>query len=191
MHIFADIDECARNISGCNQDCTNTIGSYFCSCYPGYDIEHDNRTCVGKGLTQCFLCLIQTPYLIQHIFFIIFADIDECAHNISGCNQNCTNTIGSYFCSCYPGYDIQNDNRTCVGKDLTLSIYVCYYNSYISNLIYNIYLFFAMKLKTLTSVHLTTVDAIKIVQTLLKAISVPATLVMTLNMITEHVLVRD
>ena len=51
--------------------------------------------------------------------YFINVDIDECARNISGCNQNCTNTNGSYFCSCYFGYEIQNDNKTCVGKDLT------------------------------------------------------------------------
>ena len=47
---LADIDECALNISGCNQKCTNTIGSYFCSCYLGYKLNKDNETCIGKGL---------------------------------------------------------------------------------------------------------------------------------------------
>ena len=105
--LIVDLDECARNISGCNQNCTNTIGSYFCSCYLGYEIQNDNRTCIGKYLI-----------LLLHVrsFTIFFVDTDECARNISGCNQNCTNTIGSYFCSCYPGYEIQNNNKTCIGK---------------------------------------------------------------------------
>ena len=96
-----------------------------------------------------------------------------CKFNVSCLRQvyaSCSDVVNPTFCP-VPGYDIQNDNRTCVGKDLTLSIYICYYNSYISNLIYNIYLLFPMKLKTLTSVHLTTVDAIKIVPTLLEATS--------------------
>ena len=70
--------------------------------------------------------IFDTASCISCIFFNIFADIDECARNISGCNQDCTNTIGSYFCSCYPGYDIQNDNRTCVGKGLTEYLHVSY-----------------------------------------------------------------
>ena len=53
----------------------------------------------------------------------MIVDIDECARNISGCNQNCTNTIGSYFCTCYPGFEMLNDNRTCVGK--YYCIYLC------------------------------------------------------------------
>ena len=51
--------------------------------------------------------------------FTLFVDIAVCAHNISGCNQNCTNTNGSFFCSCYPGYEILNEYRTCVGKEFT------------------------------------------------------------------------
>ena len=44
------------------------------------------------------------------------ADIDECKENFSGCNQNCTNTNGSFTCSCYSsGYDLVNGN-TCTGS---------------------------------------------------------------------------
>ena len=31
-----DLDECAVNKGGCDQVCTNTQGSYQCSCNPGY-----------------------------------------------------------------------------------------------------------------------------------------------------------
>ena len=31
-----DFDECAVNKGGCDQVCTNTQGSYQCSCNPGY-----------------------------------------------------------------------------------------------------------------------------------------------------------
>ena len=52
--IHTDIDECALGISGCNQICTNTNGSYVCSCYLGYQISSNNKICVGK---LChFLC---------------------------------------------------------------------------------------------------------------------------------------
>ena len=43
-----EINECALGISGCNQYCTNTNRSYVCSCYLGYQISSNNRTCVGK-----------------------------------------------------------------------------------------------------------------------------------------------
>ena len=44
---FTDIIECATNNGGCSQLCTNTIGSYICSCNVGYVISGDNRTCAG------------------------------------------------------------------------------------------------------------------------------------------------
>lgn len=44
---YLDIDECALNISGCNQNCSNTEGSYNCICYDGYYLD-DPVTCLGK-----------------------------------------------------------------------------------------------------------------------------------------------
>ena len=37
-------------------------------------------------------------------FFFRSIDLDECAVNKTGCDQVCTNTQGSYQCSCNPGY---------------------------------------------------------------------------------------
>ena len=51
-----DADECALGISGCNQICTNTIGSYVCSCYFGYQISLNNKTCVGKHIASIIIC---------------------------------------------------------------------------------------------------------------------------------------
>ena len=31
-----DVNECSSNKSGCDQVCTNTLGSYRCSCNSGY-----------------------------------------------------------------------------------------------------------------------------------------------------------
>ena len=42
-----DVDECATNNGGCDHYCTNTIGSFVCSCYPGYTLDVDGRTCLG------------------------------------------------------------------------------------------------------------------------------------------------
>ena len=47
----ADIDECIEGSANCDQDCTNTIGSYMCSCNPGYHLASDGRTCNGKSVS--------------------------------------------------------------------------------------------------------------------------------------------
>ena len=45
---YSDIDECARKLDRCQEDasCTNTKGSYNCSCDAGY--SGDGFNCTGK-----------------------------------------------------------------------------------------------------------------------------------------------
>ena len=50
------------------------------------------------------------------VSFVILADINECATNNGGCEQICTNTVGSYYCSCMTGYLLRVDGRTCNGE---------------------------------------------------------------------------
>ena len=51
---------------------------------------------------------------------IVHADEDECATNNGGCGQNCTNTIGSYFCTCEEGFTLKADSHNCEGLLLKL-----------------------------------------------------------------------
>ena len=43
-----DIDECLTGKSGCQHDCVNLNGSYYCLCRSGYRLRQDNITCDGK-----------------------------------------------------------------------------------------------------------------------------------------------
>ena len=47
--LLIDVDECRTNNGGCNQTCTNTIGSFECSCGTGYNLAPNNLDCNGKG----------------------------------------------------------------------------------------------------------------------------------------------
>ena len=49
-------------------------------------------------------------------YFIVFVDINECVELSSGCDHNCTNTIGSFSCSCKDGYALYDDKQSCIGK---------------------------------------------------------------------------
>jgi MYXO-CTERM domain-containing protein len=82
-----DIDECATNDGGCSQICTNTPGSFECSCSSGYALGSDGHSC---------------------------EDVDECATNNGDCTHLCTNTPGSRACSCHPGYTLDTDGTTCL-----------------------------------------------------------------------------
>ena len=47
----ADINECVRNTDGCDHNCSNTIGSYECSCRTGYSLAANRRSCEGMVYT--------------------------------------------------------------------------------------------------------------------------------------------
>ena len=49
--LFSDIDECTANTDNCddtNGGCTNTAGSFTCSCNAGFNLEADGFTCTGN-----------------------------------------------------------------------------------------------------------------------------------------------
>ena len=87
----SDIDEClSQEHYSClsKTGCENTVGSYRCSCIPGY--SGDGKVCT---------------------------DVDECgtsAHNCSD-HAHCNNTIGSYHCRCVEGF--QGNGMSCKDVD--------------------------------------------------------------------------
>ena len=55
--------------------------------------------------------------MLPKVLNIIFSDVNECMSNNGGCSQHCENTEGSFACSCtIPGYELQEDGRTCKSK---------------------------------------------------------------------------
>ncbi|XP_042642365.1 hemicentin-2 [Tyto alba] len=73
-----DIDECVEGSHACryNQLCQNTVGTYLCTCPPGY-----------RWLGAGWPCL----------------DINECLQFPPPCAFECRNLRGSYECLCPPG----------------------------------------------------------------------------------------
>ena len=64
--------------------------------------------------------------LTPSIFLSLNADLDECITGTSDCNDNadCTNTQGSYTCSCKPGFT--GDGKNCTGKNSYLFVLRCF-----------------------------------------------------------------
>ena len=50
MYMFlTDIHECSVTANGgCEQVCTNTIGSFFCECTDGFELDENTFNCTGK-----------------------------------------------------------------------------------------------------------------------------------------------
>ena len=61
-----DIDECTIENGGCEMFCTNSEGSYECSCQSGYALMPDLRSCIGLPL-----CLSVCPSVCLSLFFCI------------------------------------------------------------------------------------------------------------------------
>ena len=50
--VVLDIDECATNRDVCQQGCNNTLGSYICSCLPGYKLKANKVDCEGMHVVS-------------------------------------------------------------------------------------------------------------------------------------------
>ncbi|XP_068575185.1 fibrillin-1-like [Cebidichthys violaceus] len=107
VSVFLDIDECQRTagICGPNAKCSNTIGSYICTCLDGYKVA-DPASPPGTS-NKC-------------------ADIDECLDNVCGDDGTCQNNIGSYVCECHEGYQLVPDaTPVCQDIDECFNSTVC------------------------------------------------------------------
>ena len=45
---ISDIDECTLGTPDCSHICTNSLGSYQCSCNTGYRLGTDAKSCSGR-----------------------------------------------------------------------------------------------------------------------------------------------
>ncbi|MDI3281758.1 DUF4215 domain-containing protein [Polyangium sp. 15x6] len=115
-----EIDECALGTDNCSDDatCTNTPGSFTCTCNMGYtgngvvcvDIDEclldtddcdDDATCTNTP--GSFTCACNMGYTGDGV---VCTDIDECALDTDNCDANatCMNNPGSFTCACNMGY---------------------------------------------------------------------------------------
>ena len=72
----------------CSQICTlDSNSNPLCKCKTGYSLNSDGKTCT---------------------------DVNECLVNNGGCSGNCTNLVGSFYCSCPIGSTLGSDYSTCL-----------------------------------------------------------------------------
>ena len=112
-----DTDECARGTHNCsyNANCLSTEGSYTCNCNFGF--FGDGKTCNEGNCTED-MCNFNEECVSPRLDCQCIGgfernetgtcvDIDECSASAHGCSKNstCSNTDGSYMCSCQEGYE--------------------------------------------------------------------------------------
>ena len=107
--------------------CMDTEGSYTCTCNSGY--TGNGETCNGIERLVSGLLFYNIIYIVYHDMLLehspsLYVDVNECEDDPGICNinANCTNTVGSYMCSCLSGYT--GDGTLCTGE------YKCCFCSY-------------------------------------------------------------
>ena len=111
-----------------------------CRCHNGYQLTVNQSYCIGE------LCINGIHIFIKLMIFIATSmhhshpsphtphplpllshpapcplispciDINECDYNNAGCSDVCSNSFGSYNCSCPTGHRLEEDMHTCVGE---------------------------------------------------------------------------
>ncbi|VDK86897.1 unnamed protein product [Litomosoides sigmodontis] len=137
-------DPCLINRGGCEQHCVNDNGRAVCQCYYGLRLGSDQKSCIDidecattKGLTcdhECinvygtYRCRCRTGYQLLsdghkckpliNPCQIINVTVCRNLQNENGyCEHICENdNDGGVKCSCKPGYQLNNDGRSCSGK---------------------------------------------------------------------------
>ncbi|KAK7092485.1 hypothetical protein V1264_008223 [Littorina saxatilis] len=129
----ADINECAEKSHNCQQICNNTDGGYSCLCEKGYNrvssgqcvqSSSTQNICSNSGCSQgCKVvqdpatntnvarCFCPSGYDLDPTDNKACEDHDECQDSV--CAQKCNNTQGGFNCSCYNGFQLNSDQRTC------------------------------------------------------------------------------
>uniref|UniRef100_I3J136 Adhesion G protein-coupled receptor E8 n=1 Tax=Oreochromis niloticus TaxID=8128 RepID=I3J136_ORENI len=114
-----DIDECTRTkgICGRNTNCFNTVGSYSCNCWTGFQmptpilkkiIQFNIDECLSGVCGPYGTCYNNIGSFVCNCSKGFRADYSITCIDICGPDCNCSNTIGSYLCTCIPGYRINN-----------------------------------------------------------------------------------
>lgn len=116
----------------CQQKCTNTEGSFYCSCHDGYKLNKnrcdDDDECVENNGNCSNICinLIGSHVCACEAGFMLGSDnvtcqdVDEC-QDLHDCSHICINTEGTYECSCPSGFVLGHDQFNCHDVDECLS----------------------------------------------------------------------
>ncbi|EGV97709.1 Fibulin-2 [Cricetulus griseus] len=118
-----DQDECLL-LPGelCQHLCINTVGSYRCACFPGFELQGDGRTCrPDGGAPQLDTARESAPrsesaQVSPNTIPLPVPQPNTCKDN-GPCRQVCRVVGGTAMCSCFPGYAIMADGVSCEDQD--------------------------------------------------------------------------
>nr|XP_032818226.1 uncharacterized protein LOC116946998 [Petromyzon marinus] len=111
-----DLNECEEQPKPCEQECSNVIGSYRCSCSPGFtqdpvvanrciDVDEcQSNPCTNSGTCQNMVNKFSCHCTSGWTGVYCDEDVNECASRPCSHGGTCVNTQGSFSCTCAPGW---------------------------------------------------------------------------------------
>ncbi|XP_044066784.1 fibulin-2-like isoform X1 [Siniperca chuatsi] len=128
-----DMDECLiyeGNI--CHHRCVNTPGSFRCECFPGYVLQEDTVTCAQETVDEENRLKEDDRAAVEPTSPLPpptqpRVPLNPCEGN-SPCKQHCTSVGGRPQCSCFPGFSLMADGRSCEDINECLSTHACQLN---------------------------------------------------------------
>lgn len=123
-----DLDDVSLNKTRCSHGCEDEEEGFRCTCPDDLILGPDGRTC--EGLVECtdvqraqcspglcsqtidgYKCKCSPGFQEAHGRCV---EIDECREENHGCSHTCRNSYGSYECLCPDGFELGDDQKTCV-----------------------------------------------------------------------------
>ena len=95
--------------SGCEHKCTNAIGSFICSCYDGYELNSDDKTCTQKGKFSIFLkgtaFMLAYVIIFSHYLWVFTKRKDKFLYSAVSSPQN----RSKHFTLCFSDRPVHSD----------------------------------------------------------------------------------
>ncbi|XP_066203303.1 fibulin-2-like isoform X1 [Saccopteryx leptura] len=118
-----DKDECLL-LPGelCQHLCINTVGSYRCTCFPGFSLQDDGRTCRPDNgppqpeAAEDSALSPESSHEAPNTIPLPRPQPNTCGED-GPCKQVCRMVGDTAMCSCFPGYAIMADGVSCEDRD--------------------------------------------------------------------------
>ncbi|XP_034168100.2 fibulin-2 [Pangasianodon hypophthalmus] len=127
-----DVDECSVYAGQlCHHQCVNTQGSYVCVCFPGFVLQPDGIHCMQQVMDDDERGLKEDDVLAAswrpaETTTMPPPDLPDPCEGNGHCAQHCHPVEGRAHCSCFPGFSLMPDGRSCEDiNECTLGAHSC------------------------------------------------------------------